>query len=168
LEEKMEKIMDSERQAALWKHNWDVVRDWALDYGRRMGKTLDEVMSERVAGWGHEESAKMVGIIDGYALTACQLTSGEFRYTVVTPNRMNEGLCDLDERDDARAERILRDVIARLTPASVSETKSEPRTPVRRSVVQKAEKTPRNRAEGVPERTFQTHEVNGVPQLALF
>ena len=75
----MEKILDPERQAALWKHNWDVVRDWALDYGKRMGKTLDEVMSERVAGWGHEESAERVRTIDGYALTACQLKSGEFR-----------------------------------------------------------------------------------------
>jgi hypothetical protein len=164
----MEKIMDPGRQAALWKHNWDVVRNWALDYGKRMGKTLDEVMSERVAGWGHEESAERVGTIDGYALTACQLNSGEFRYTVVTPNRMNEGLCDLDERDDARAERILRDIIARLVPKSVSETKSEPRTPVRRSVVRKARKMPQKAVESVPERTFQTHEVNGVPQLALF
>ena len=164
----MEKILDPERQAALWKHNWDVVRDWALDYGRRMGKTLDEVMSERVAGWGHEESAERVGTIDGYALTACQLESGEFRYTVVTPNRMNEGLCALDERDDARAERILRGVIARLAPASASETKSDARTPVRRSVVRKARKMPQKAAESVPERTFETHEVNGVPQMALF
>ena len=164
----MEKIMNPERQAALWKHNWDVVRDWALDYGKRMGKTLDEGMSERVAGWGHEESAERVGIIDGYDLTACQLESGEFRYTVVTPNRMNEGLCDLDERDDARAEMILRDVIARLVQKGVPETKSQVRTHVRRSVVRKARKTPQKRAESVPERTFETHEVNGVPQLALF
>lgn len=164
----MEKIMNPERQAELWKHNWDVVQDWALDYGKRMGKTLDEVMSERVAGWGHEESAERVGTIDGYALTACQLKSGEFRYTVMTPNRMNEGLCDLDERDDARAEMILREVIARLTPKAHAEAKSQARTPVRRSVIRKARKMPQKAVENVPERTFETHEVNGVPQLALF
>ena len=81
---------------------------------------------------------------------------------------MNEGLCDLDERDDVRAERILREVIASLAPTIVSETKPDARTPVRRSVVRKARKMPQKAAESVPERTFETHEVNGVPQLALF
>ena len=54
------------------------------------------------------------------------------------------------------------------TRSGASETKSEPLTPVRRSVVRKARKMPQERAESVPERTFETHEVNGVPQLALF
>jgi hypothetical protein len=49
-----------------------------------------------------------------------------------------------------------------------SETKSEPRTPVRSSVVRKTRKMPQKAVESVPERTFETHEVNGVPQLALF
>lgn len=85
----------------LWEHNRDVTEQWMADYGRRTGKGRVEIISERQANWRHDARAQVVGVFDGFRLSACPHDGG-WRYTVVTAWGMSEGLCDMAMRDDAR------------------------------------------------------------------
>lgn len=88
--------------ATLWTHNHDVTEQWMADYGRRTGKSRVEIIAERQANWRHDARAQVVGVFDGFRLSACPHDGG-WRYTVVTAWGTSEGLCDTDVRDDARA-----------------------------------------------------------------
>ena len=95
--------MNATDRANLWKSNRAVREKWMEDYGRRMGMTRDEIVRETQSHWGHDGRARKVGSWEGYEMSVCPMSDDHYRYTVVTPWGMNEGLCDLDRRDDHAA-----------------------------------------------------------------
>ena len=104
--------MNATSRANLWKRNRTTVEQWMNDYGKRTGKSNDEIIAERQAHWIHDERARKVGNWEGYEMSVCPINGNQYRYTVVTPWGMNEGLCDLERRNDYAAAQNLFATIA--------------------------------------------------------
>lgn len=90
-----------ERLASVWLSNMRSDARWLADYCKRMGKTREEVVTERNAIAIHDNGAETVGTYDGYRLTRL----GD-RYTVRTPWDLTEGLGDY-ESDEVAIERLM-------------------------------------------------------------
>lgn len=97
--------------AALWRRNKAVNDEWMDDYSARTGLTREDVISERKARWVHDSSAEKLGTYQGYELSVIQIGMDKWRYTVITPWGMSEGLGDLKKRDDGAAVTHLTNVI---------------------------------------------------------
>ena len=136
--------------AKLWANNKWVIDDWIDDYGKRTGKSREDIVAERKAHWVHDESAESLGVHFGYEMSVIQLPSGKFGYTVVTPWDMSEGLCTIDERDDDHAWAFLLQVRARLDEAT-KEVENERRSSKKARAVADAAKTTKGVAKPKPE-----------------
>lgn len=97
--------------ASRWLHDKAIVDDWIEDYSGRTGKTREEIVTERRSRWQHDGRESIICKIGGYGLYGIELEDG-WRYTVVTPWGMSEGLVDAPCRDDSTAMKLLADVIA--------------------------------------------------------
>lgn len=104
--------MSARHIAEVWLHNKQVVDEWLDDYTSRTGVTREDAIADRQSHWVHDPTAEVVCKIDGYKLSVCQLkTNMAWRYTVVTPWGMSEGLIDHEVRVDLYAVKKLREVI---------------------------------------------------------
>lgn len=122
--------------AALWERNKTVVDRWMDDYCARQGKTREDVIAKRKGSWFHDSSAEKIGMHHGYELSVICMGGNCWRYTVVTPWGMNEGLADLEPRDDAAAIARLAEVDAKMNERrheDGQEPTKEEKTPPRAS-----------------------------------
>lgn len=97
--------------AALWRRNKAINDEWMDDYCARTGLTREDAIAERKARWIHDDSANKLGTYQGYELSVIQIGGDKWRYTVITPWGMSEGLGDLQKRDDGAATTHLTNVI---------------------------------------------------------
>jgi hypothetical protein len=104
--------------AKVWIANRTSIERWMEDYGRRSGKTRDEIVSERNSHRFHDDRASVIGTYDGYRLSVCPISHDMFSYTVRTPWDESEGLYKTRGRDDARVIELLRKVISYINDAS--------------------------------------------------
>lgn len=108
--------MNITAMANSWCYNRAVTYEWANRYAERTGLTLDDVMQDRLNNAIHDSSAEKIATIEGFELSVCPMGQ-MFRYTVLTPWMMHEGLIDRYGRDDEGDKyviSILRQIVEKL------------------------------------------------------
>lgn len=135
--------------AALWRRNKAVNDEWVDDYCARTGSTREDVIAERKTRWIRDSSANKLGTYQGYELTTIQVGDGGWRYTVITPWGVSEGLGDLPTRDDDAAVARLTEVIKEMAvlPDKIDQKPTEtkktpPQAPERATEAHKTEPEP--------------------------
>jgi hypothetical protein len=93
-----------------WARNKVITDEWIDDYTKRENMTYENVMEARRSRWTRDDKAEGIGKHIGYELSVLKLDGDTYRYTVITPWQMSEGLCDTNGRDDDFAIKLLHEV----------------------------------------------------------